>query len=196
MFVHFTKPPRLFSVALASRRRPRPCQSGHPPGMEGEGGEETKQSWLWRFKPCSSGVHHPSSHSVKELAFSAASSASDFKAVQCFNKRKKCHYLFAVCTVVLFFLFFLLPVLPELALCSRAAPFKVDASPDKDNSFTPIFITKHKFYTASLSKGSLTHFPVPCSIRVGFFSSHYLFTVCLKAMSTGKCNKMYSGGVD
>lgn len=31
----------------------------------------------------------------------------------------------------------------------------------KDNSFIPVFITKHKFYINSLSKGSLTLFPFP-----------------------------------
>lgn len=32
---------------------------------------------------------------------------------------------------------------------------------DMHNSFVPIFITKYKFYTNSLSKGTLTHFPFP-----------------------------------
>lgn len=41
------------------------------------------------------------------------------------------------------------------------ALFKVKKGSGKDNSFIPVFITKHKFYINSLSKGSLTLFPFP-----------------------------------
>lgn len=41
------------------------------------------------------------------------------------------------------------------------ALFKVKRGSGKDNSFIPVFITKHKFYINSLSKGSLTLFPFP-----------------------------------
>lgn len=41
------------------------------------------------------------------------------------------------------------------------ALFKVRKGSGKDNSFIPVFITKHKFYINSLSKGSLTLFPFP-----------------------------------
>lgn len=79
-------------------------------------------------------------------------------------------------TMVLFFLPFFLP---ELALCSMAEQrcSKSKASPDKDSRFPCIFITKHRFYTDSLSKGSLTHFPVPCSIRFSFFLLLFIYGV-------------------
>lgn len=41
------------------------------------------------------------------------------------------------------------------------ALFKGRKGSGKDNSFIPVFITKHKFYIKSLSKGSLTLFPFP-----------------------------------
>lgn len=41
------------------------------------------------------------------------------------------------------------------------APLKVKKGSSKDSSFIPVFITKHKFYTNSLSKDSLNLFPFP-----------------------------------
>lgn len=121
VFVNFIK--RLFSVALASRRRPRSCQSGRPSWdggrrLRGDKAElvPIKPDVVVGVYPCSSDVHHSTNRSVKELAFIAAlTGPADLKAVKCFRNmiKGKSTFFFAVCTMVLFFLYFFLSSLPS-----------------------------------------------------------------------------------
>lgn len=53
------------------------------------------------------------------------------------------------------------PPLSAVVEWDSDALFKGRKGSGKDNSFIPVFITKHKFYIKSISKGSLTLFPFP-----------------------------------
>lgn len=104
------------------------------------GSRQTRRG-CWSY-PRSSDVHLSTNHSVKELAFIAAlTDPADLKAVKCFRNMIKGKSTFFLCSLhygpLLSSFLSSLPSWTRSLQHGRAAPFKVEASPDKDNSFTP-----------------------------------------------------------